>query len=143
MGSTLIARGFSDIGHVSGYTGHVMGIRECELGKSFGHITQAAGHTRLNPKDGRMCVLAEGGRFVTTPSPPFPWPLFGCVGHCLLQPRLPTRFLTTGLRAPPLLCCPSLSTSCRVHRQDSTLRLEWGLVGGRSNASVCGVIPTA
>ena len=63
MGSTLIARGFSDIGHVSGYTGHVMGIRECELGKSFGHITQAAGHTRLNPKDGRMCVLAEGGRF--------------------------------------------------------------------------------
>lgn len=62
MGSTLIARGFSGIGHISGYTGHVMGIRECELGKSFGHITRAAGHTQLNPKDGRTCVVAPGGR---------------------------------------------------------------------------------
>lgn len=58
MGATLIGRSLGGNGHVSGYTGHVAGLRECELGKSFGHITRTAGHTQLNPKLGRIALLA-------------------------------------------------------------------------------------
>lgn len=84
LSTTLIGRGLGSNGHVSGYTGHVAGLKDCELGKSFGHITRAAGHTQLNPKLGRSALLATSkssapfphNRSPYGPGSPHPKPVF-------------------------------------------------------------------
>ena len=100
-------------GHVAGYTGHVVGLRECALSESFCRVTAAAGHTRLNPKEARVCVWMEGDRAGTTkhascpPSAPFAalsWRL----------PSSPTPSRTTTFRRTRRARRPSHSTSLKA-----------------------------
>lgn len=84
-------------GHVAGYTGHVVGLRECALSESFGRVTAAAGHTRLNPKEARVCVNVKtmgGGRERTRVHPP-PTAPFAALSWRLPSSPTPSRTTTS------------------------------------------------
>lgn len=58
MSATLIGSNELMPRHISGYTGHVSGLRDCALGKSFGAVTgETLGGHSPSPKRDRVAMM--------------------------------------------------------------------------------------